>query len=345
MNQSPRSAVPRSLPRPLLAAAFLALCVPGLAEPAGPAKKLIEHYAMAKIPVEGAWFAVTYTSGDRIPAAALPARYGSARAAGGAIYALVTREDFSALHRLKTDEVWHFYSGDPMEILLLYPDGRDEVVVLGADPFVGQRSQFTVPAGVWMGARPIKTGPEAYAFFGTTMAPGFDPADFEAGYRDELQQAYPARREMIAQLTRAELATRPAAPPPAPAAPAGPVVFAPQAVPAQTLAPGVLLQELVGRVGHARTDRASVARFTLAPGKGTGLSYNKAGEEYFLIISGHGTVVVAGIASPVATGSVVMLRAGAPHSLTAAPDATLEFYAVSAPAFSPDDYVPVKAAK
>ena len=321
---------------------LMPLALVSAAAPSGVAAKLIAHYKMEKIPVEGAWFALTYTSGERLAAEALPARYGAPRAVGGAIYALVTREDFSALHRLKTDEIWHFYSGDPIELLLLHPDGRDELVVLGADGLAGQHPQFTVPAGVWMGARPVKATAEAYGFFGTTMAPGFDYADFEPGYRDELQRAFPARKELIAELTRAELATRPAATTPAAAAADGPAVFAPEAVAAVAVAPGVELRELIGRVGLGRTERTSVARFALAAGKGTGTSYCKVGEEYFLIISGRGTVVVADKASPVQTGTVVVLRPGVRHSLTAAADSPLEFYAITTPAFSPDDYVPLK---
>jgi predicted cupin superfamily sugar epimerase len=176
--------------------------------PSGPARKLIEQLHMEKIPVEGAWFKVTYASPDRLPAGALPARYGAPRRAGTAIYALVTREDFSAMHRLRTDEIWHFYLGDPIELLLLHPDGRDEVVILGADLAAGQQPQFTVPAGVWMGARPVPATADAYALFGCTLAPGFDDADFEPGYRDELARAYPARCKLIGQLTRAEHAQR-----------------------------------------------------------------------------------------------------------------------------------------
>jgi predicted cupin superfamily sugar epimerase/mannose-6-phosphate isomerase-like protein (cupin superfamily) len=311
------------------------------AAPTGPAAKLIAHYKMEKIPVEGAWFALTYTSTEKLAAEALPARYGAPRTVGGAIYALVTREDFSALHKLKTDEIWHFYVGDPIELLLLHPDGRDEVVVLGVDIAAGQQPQFTVPAGVWMGARPVKATAEAYGFFGTTMAPGFDYADFEPGYRDELQKTYPARKALIAELTRAELATRPAAAP-APAvaaAPAMPTVFTPESIATVAVAPGVDLRELVGRVSKAKSERLSVARFALAAGKGTGSSHTKVAEEVFLIISGRGTVVVSGEASPVQTGSVVLLKPGVSHSLTAAADSALEFYAITSPAFSPDDYV------
>jgi len=317
------------------------------AAPVGVAKRLIDHYKMEKIPVEGAWFHVTYGSADKIAAEALPPRYGSSRVAGTAIYALATREDFSAMHRLKTDEVWHFYAGDPLELLLLHPDGRGEVVVIGPDPLAGQHPQFTVPAGVWMGGRPVKTTPEAYTFFGCTMAPGFDYGDFEAAYRDELQRDFPKWYELIGQLTRAEQAARPKTESVksavAAATAAEVVVFAPELVPAVTLAPGMELRELIGRVGQARTERVSVARFTLQPGKSTGESFCKVGEEFFLIIAGRGTALVAGEKKPVQMGSVVVLRPGVRHALTAAADAGLEFYAITAPAFSPDDYVPVKS--
>ena len=323
--------------------AALALVSMASAAPIGPAKRLIEHFKMEKIPVEGAWFHVTYGSKDTIPAAALPARYGSPRVAGTAIYALATREDFSAMHRLKTDEVWHYYLGDPLELLLLHPDGRGEVVVLGPDVFAGQHPQYTVPAGVWMGGRPAKATPEAYTFFGCTMAPGFDYGDFETAYRDELERDYPAWAKLIGELMRAEQATRPkAAPVPEVKKAAEKTVFEPDAVPPFTMAPGVVLRELIGRVGQARTERVSVARFLLQTGKTSGESYSKVGEEFFLIIAGRGTAMVAGENTPVQAGAVVVMRPGVAHSLTAAADSTLEFYAITSPAFSPDDYVPVK---
>lgn len=173
------------------------------------APELIARLRMEKIPDEGAWFALTYVSADIIPASGLPARYGGARPAGNAIYALVTREDFSAMHRLKTDETWHFYAGDPIELLLLHPDGREELVLLGPALHAGQRFQFTVPAGTWMGARPQSDAAGAFSLFGCSMSPGFDYADFEPGYRNELEKQHPARASLIASLTRTEFATRP----------------------------------------------------------------------------------------------------------------------------------------
>ena len=76
------------------------------------------------------------------------------------------------MHRLKTDEVWHYYGGAPLELTLLYPDGRGATVVLGPDIFKDQQPQFVVPRGVWQGARTLGAPADAYTFFGTTMAPG-----------------------------------------------------------------------------------------------------------------------------------------------------------------------------
>jgi predicted cupin superfamily sugar epimerase len=128
--------------------------------------------------------------------------------AGSAIYTLQTKEDFSALHLLQTDEIWHFYGGDPLEVLLLYPDGHGETAIIGPDVLHGQHPQFVVPRGVWQGSRPIGPGPDSYTFFGNTLAPGFEYADFAIGYRDELQKQYPKFAAQIAEFTRAEFATR-----------------------------------------------------------------------------------------------------------------------------------------
>lgn len=173
------------------------------------AQELINRLRMEKIPIEGAWFSLTYTSPDRIPVGGLPARYRASRPAATAIYGLVTRNEFSALHRLKTDEIWHYYAGVPLELLLLYPDGHTLVVTLGPDVLGGHHPQFTVHAGTWMGARPQSDTLEAYTLFGRTMSPGFDYADYEPGYRIELQKAYPAQTALIEKLTRTNMLERP----------------------------------------------------------------------------------------------------------------------------------------
>ena len=104
------------------------------------------------------------------------------------------------MHRLPTDEIWHFYLGDPIELLLLHPDGRDELIILGHDVLAGQRVQTVVVAGVYMGAR-LRPGGE-FAVYGNTMAPGVVLTDFEAAGAEELIAGWPQRAELIRALTR-----------------------------------------------------------------------------------------------------------------------------------------------
>lgn len=120
------------------------------------------------------------------------------RAASTAIYYLLASGTVSALHRLPKDEVFHFYLGDPVEQLILRPDGSGEVRVLGADPAAGMLPQAVVPRGCWQGAR-LKPGGE-YALMGTTVAPPFEPADYEPGDRPRLVEAYPAFADFIRTL-------------------------------------------------------------------------------------------------------------------------------------------------
>lgn len=166
------------------------------------AKQLIEHLKLEPLPVEGGYFRQTYRSDETLARSALPARYPSERLFGTAIYYLLSDDPdcFSALHRLPTEEIYHFYLGDPVELLLLHPDGPSERVVLGPDIFGGQQVQFVVPRDVWQGSRLIPGG--RWALLGTTMAPGYDPSDFEGGERDALIQLYPQEADLIRALTR-----------------------------------------------------------------------------------------------------------------------------------------------
>ena len=116
-------------------------------------------------------------------------------------------DSFSALHKLPTDKIYHFYLGDPMELTLLHPDGRVEFVVLGQDVLHGQKIQHVVSRDVWQGSRllPSRLRPGgAYALFGTTMAPGYHHTDYIGGDRDELIAHYPTAAEAIRRLTRPE---------------------------------------------------------------------------------------------------------------------------------------------
>ena len=155
---------------------------------------------LVRHPAEGGWFAETYRADERLAAAALPGRYRGARPMSTAIYYLLTADTCSSMHRLSSDEVFHFYLGDPVEILELMPDGSGRLVVLGTDLARGMRPQIVVPRGAWQGARVAPGG--RFALLGTTVAPGFDYADFERGERGELERRYPAWTSMIRALTR-----------------------------------------------------------------------------------------------------------------------------------------------
>jgi len=166
------------------------------------AAQLIEHLRLEPLTFEGGHFRQTYVAGESVAAEALPARYGAPRQLGSAIYYLLTSEpdSFSALHRLRTDEIYHFYLGDPVEMLLLHPDRRGERIVLGRDVLDGQQVQFVVPRGAWQGSRLVYGG--SFALMGTTMAPGFDFSDWTEGNRDALVREYPEHVELIRALTR-----------------------------------------------------------------------------------------------------------------------------------------------
>jgi len=149
---------------------------------------------------EGGYFAETYRSADELPGSALPSRYGAPRAVGTAIYYLLTPETFSAMHRLASDEVFHFYLGDPVEMLQLWPDGSHRVVTIGPDLEAGERPQVVVPRDVWPGAR-LRPGGR-YALLGTTVAPAFTYADYEPAPRAPLLATHPAAKDLILALTR-----------------------------------------------------------------------------------------------------------------------------------------------
>ncbi|HEX9079216.1 MAG TPA: cupin domain-containing protein [Desulfuromonadaceae bacterium] len=163
------------------------------------AGELIRLLNLSRHP-EGGWFRETYRSAEKIPANLLPGRFGGERNICTAIYFLLEEGDFSALHRIRSDEIWHFYAGASLTLHLFTPQGTHGAVKLGSDIVAGDTWQAVVPAGCWFGAE--ISGPGAYSLVGCTVAPGFDFADFEMGKREELMTRYPARREIIQSLTR-----------------------------------------------------------------------------------------------------------------------------------------------
>ncbi|GAA4880894.1 cupin domain-containing protein [Kitasatospora terrestris] len=163
----------------------------GSAAGPSPSERIAAAYGLVPLPVEGGRFRRTW-AGPPGP---------DGRPAGSVILALLTSEpgDFSAMHRLPVDEVWHFYRGDPLEVLLLGPDDAGRSVVLGG-PQEDAAVQLVVPAGTWMGARVAPGG--TWSLFGTSMAPGFTPASYEGGTAEELALRYPERAPLVRALCR-----------------------------------------------------------------------------------------------------------------------------------------------
>lgn len=162
------------------------------------AEEMIKMLGLKPHPAEGGYFRETYRSGDTLGPDCLPPRYSGERPVSTAIYYLITPSSFSSLHRLKTDEIFHFYAGDPVVLLLLCPGGEGRTVILGPDIGGGQVPQAVVPMGCWQGALLADGG--SCALLGTTVAPGFDFADYEQGDAEALSRKYPDFRSLIGRL-------------------------------------------------------------------------------------------------------------------------------------------------
>ncbi|MHC4743734.1 MAG: cupin domain-containing protein [Planctomycetota bacterium] len=162
------------------------------------AEQIIEMFGMKPLEGEGGYYVETYRSTQLISQTDLPGRYGGDRHISSAILYLLTPDTFSRLHRLYGDEVWHFYLGDPVTMLHLHPDGSHDLITLGHDIQAGQQLQTLVPAGTWQGAFLNEAG--KFALMGTTMAPAFDPKDFEPADRNDLMGQYP-HQELILRLS------------------------------------------------------------------------------------------------------------------------------------------------
>jgi predicted cupin superfamily sugar epimerase len=157
----------------------------------------IDHLHLNRHP-EGGWFSETYRAAETIPSDALPARFESPRSLSTAIHFLLEQGDFSALHRLKSDEIWHFYEGAPLTLHLITPEGGRCEILLGRDAEQGERFQAVVPAGCWFGA---ETSAE-FSLVGCTVAPGFHFSDFELGDRAGLTILFPQQSALIVRMTR-----------------------------------------------------------------------------------------------------------------------------------------------
>jgi uncharacterized protein len=159
------------------------------------AEQVIRMLELSPLPAEGGWYRLTWTSSQK-------AEGMNGRPCGSAIFYLVAQGPlgFSAFHVLGTDEVYHFYMGDPVELHLLYGDGRYETLTLGSRLDKGEIPQAMAPAGAAQGSRLVRGG--EYALLGTTMAPAFAAEDFHLSTRAELLARSPGRAEIIKALTR-----------------------------------------------------------------------------------------------------------------------------------------------
>ena len=164
------------------------------------ADKIRELLQLRLHPIEGGYFAETYRSTMKLAQSIVGKAYSGERLISTAIFYLLTPDTFSAMHKLPGDELFHFYLGDPVEMLQLKADGTSELVLLGRDITAGMRLQHNVAGGVWQGSRLVAGG--EFALLGTTMSPGFDYADYVTGERNALIAAYPEQTERIAALTR-----------------------------------------------------------------------------------------------------------------------------------------------
>ena len=162
-------------------------------------QQLIHQYQLQAHP-EGGWYKQTYKSAETIAGSALPKRFGGDRSMSTAIYFLLEQGNFSAFHKIKSDECWHFYAGDPLLIYVIDGNGKLEIVTLGNDIDKGQLFQFVVPANCWFASRPATSS--VYCFVGCTVAPAFDFADFELANATTLSTLYPEHQVLIAQLCR-----------------------------------------------------------------------------------------------------------------------------------------------
>lgn len=149
------------------------------------AEYIIKKLALKPHP-EGGYYREIYRSEEKINSLALPKRYGGDRNFSTSIYYLLKEGEYSRLHRLKSDEIYHFYLGASVEIFLVYPNGKIETKILGNNLERGESLQIIVPKNVWQGLRLVGNG--RFSLMGTTVSPGFDYNDFELGDEKKLQK-------------------------------------------------------------------------------------------------------------------------------------------------------------
>ncbi|MCL6267857.1 cupin domain-containing protein [Flagellimonas myxillae] len=164
-----------------------------------PIELLIEKFELAPHP-EGGYFKETYRSKGSIALDALPQEYEGSRNFSTSIYFLLTSDTFSAFHKIKQDEIWHFYAGSPLMLYIISESGELSEHCIGNDFEAGEVPQLVVPGNHWFAAQTIEK--DSYSFVGCTVAPGFDFADFVLPERKELLEKFPEHSKLIAKFTR-----------------------------------------------------------------------------------------------------------------------------------------------
>jgi predicted cupin superfamily sugar epimerase len=149
---------------------------------------------------EGGYYRETYRATESIGASALPARFNGSRCIATSIYYLLQQGDYSAFHRIKSDETWHFYAGDALLIHLIDLDETYRCIRLGNRIEQGEVFQFVVPAMAWFAAEPSRDS--AFGLVGCTVAPGFDFNDFQMGNKGQLTSTFPQHAHIIERLCK-----------------------------------------------------------------------------------------------------------------------------------------------
>lgn len=162
-------------------------------------KKLVENLQLLPHP-EGGFYKEVYRSEKVIPKDALPDNFSGDRSYCTSIYFLLTSENFSAFHRIKQDEIWHFYGGSSLSVHVIDKEGNYTEHKVGMDFSKGEKPQLVVPAGCWFASSVAKEN--SYAFVGCTVAPGFDFEDFELAKGSVLASEHPKHESIIYRLTR-----------------------------------------------------------------------------------------------------------------------------------------------
>ncbi|MCF8365088.1 MAG: cupin domain-containing protein [Bacteroidales bacterium] len=160
------------------------------------ATQIIEKLGLIPLSDEGGYYRETFKSADSLNGLCLPKGFSGKHSISTCIYYLITPESFSEIHKLPTEEIWHFYLGDTAEQIQISPEGEIKKIRFGDDLFSGEIPQVIVPGNTWQGTKLVDGG--KFALFGTTMSPGFEFSDYVPGNQKKLEEAYPAVEHDIA---------------------------------------------------------------------------------------------------------------------------------------------------